>query len=73
MLYKNKKLKGKPWGGRGRGRGGDHCMEDMMPVRVPKTNLPDVLVLFIILVEYEAQLSPIFKYMKCCISRCLYC
>ncbi|XP_031697004.1 zinc finger CCCH domain-containing protein 6 isoform X1 [Anarrhichthys ocellatus] len=31
MLYKNKKLKGKPWGGRGRGRGGDQGMEDMMP------------------------------------------
>lgn len=29
MLNKNKKLKGKPWGGRGRGRGGDQGMEDM--------------------------------------------
>ncbi|XP_063731439.1 zinc finger CCCH domain-containing protein 6 isoform X2 [Eleginops maclovinus] len=29
MLFKNKKLKGKPWGGRGRGRGGDQGMEDM--------------------------------------------
>lgn len=28
MLNKNKKLKGKPWGGRGRGRGGDQGMED---------------------------------------------
>ncbi|XP_074502382.1 zinc finger CCCH domain-containing protein 6 isoform X2 [Sebastes fasciatus] len=31
MLYKNKKLKGKPWGGRGRGRGGDQGMDDMVP------------------------------------------
>lgn len=32
MLNKNKKLKGKPWGGRGRGRGGDQGMDEMMPV-----------------------------------------
>lgn len=32
MLNKNKKLKGKPWGGRGRGRGGDQGMEDMAMV-----------------------------------------
>lgn len=29
MLNKNKKLRGKPWSGRGRGRG-DHGMEDMV-------------------------------------------
>lgn len=34
MLNKNKKLKGKPWGGRGRGRGGDQGMEDMALVNV---------------------------------------
>lgn len=32
MLNKNKKLKGKPWGGRGRGRGGEQGMEDMAQV-----------------------------------------
>lgn len=34
MLMKGKKLKGKPWVGRGRGRGGDLGMEDMAPVPV---------------------------------------
>lgn len=32
MLMKGKKMKGKPWVGRGRGRGGDQGMEDMAPV-----------------------------------------
>lgn len=35
MLMKGKKMKGKPWVGRGRGRGGDQGMEDMAPVRIP--------------------------------------
>lgn len=34
MLMKGKKMKGKPWVGRGRGRGGDQGMEDMAPVRI---------------------------------------
>lgn len=36
MLIKNKKMKGKPWGGRGRGRGGDQGMEDMALVSIPE-------------------------------------
>lgn len=28
MLNKNKKMRGKPWTGRGRGRGGDQGMDD---------------------------------------------
>lgn len=32
MLNKNKKMRGKPWTGRGRGRGGDQGMDDAAPV-----------------------------------------
>lgn len=44
MLNKNKKMKGKMWGGRGRGRGGDQGMEDMAMVNNPLKVQPDVLI-----------------------------
>lgn len=45
MLNKNKKLKGKPWGGRGRGRGGEQCMDDVTLVILPWKINPDIIML----------------------------
>lgn len=42
MLNKNKKMRGKPWNGRGRGRGGDQGMDDAAPVSLPLNINPDL-------------------------------
>lgn len=41
MLNKNKKMRGKPWTGRGRGRGGDQGMDDAHPVSLSRKMHPE--------------------------------